>query len=73
MKGRKSGGRLPGVRNRVTTDMRELAVRLFRRNLRSADRWLKALGEKDPERALKVMTRLAKFKFPQEGLDVDAA
>ena len=60
--GFKSGGRVKGVENKVTSDIREKFNQLLNDNLETISNDIKALSRKD---RINVLLQLSKFVLPQ--------
>ncbi len=68
----KSGGRVAGTPNRVTSEFRETVQKLLDDNRENVSRWLTLVAEgdgsdqkPDPARALDLMAKLAEFAAPK--------
>jgi hypothetical protein len=75
-KGRpKTGGRVKGVPDKVTSEFRETVRRLLEDNSANFGRWLTTVaegdgsenGKPDPARALDLIAKLAEFAAPKLG------
>lgn len=72
-KGFKTGGRVPGVPNKVTQEFRATITTLLEKNASNIDLWLLqvALGngdaKPDPAKALDLLAKLAEFAAPKLG------
>lgn len=72
-KGKKTGGRLPGVKNRITTEFRETVRQLLEDNSANVGTWLDLVArgdadagvKPDPGKALDLITRLAEYAAPK--------
>ena len=69
----KTGGRKPGVTNRVTREFRETVRKLLEDNADNFGRWLMLvaegdgteIGKPDPGKALDIIAKLAEFAAPK--------
>lgn len=69
----KTGGRIKGTPNRVTTEFRETVRQLLEDNTENVQRWLTLVaegdgterGKPDPGKALDLLARLAEFAAPK--------
>lgn len=72
-KGFKTGGRVPGVPNKITQEFRATITTLLDKNASNIDLWLLqvALGhgdiKPDPAKALDLIAKLAEFAAPKLG------
>jgi hypothetical protein len=64
-KGRKTGGRLPGVPNKVTQEGRALFLAAFERMSPDFEGWVRAAAETDPAKAAGLLVSLAEFALPK--------
>jgi len=70
---RKTGGRVAGTPNKVTSELRETVCKLLDANADKIGVWLESVAEGDPEhglapdpaRALDIVARLAEFAVPK--------
>ena len=58
-------GRIKGVPNRVTADVREGIRHLLESNAPRMQEWLDHVAEEDPARALELLVKLAEFVVPR--------
>ena len=61
----KTGGRKPGVPNKVTREFRETVTRLLEDNAENVARWLEKVAADDPDKALQRLAQLAEFAAPK--------
>lgn len=61
----KTGGRKKGATNRVTREFRETVRQLLEDNADNVAVWLRQVAEKDPDKALDKLVRLAEFAAPK--------
>lgn len=61
----KTGGRAKGVTNKVTQEFRETVRLLLDDNRDNVAIWLAQVAEKDPDKALDKLVRLAEFAAPK--------
>lgn len=54
-------GRRKGVPNKSTEKIKEAFSKLLERNTKNIDGWLARVAEKDPAKALEIMTKFAPF------------
>ena len=70
-KGRKTGGRVAGTPNKVTTEFRQTITALLEKNAANVDLWLQQVAEghgdvkPDPGKALDLMAKLAEYGAPK--------
>lgn len=72
-KGFKTGGRVAGKPNKVTTEFRETVRALLEENSENVSKWLKLVAEgdalqeikPDPFKALDMLSRLAEYATPK--------
>lgn len=70
-KGRKTGGRVAGIPNKVTTEFRDTVRRLLDGNSKNIAKWLKEVAdgrgntEPDPGKALDLVSKLAEYAAPK--------
>lgn len=72
-KGKKTGGRVAGKPNRVTTEFRQTVQALLEANTENVPKWLKMVAEGDPVndikpdpfKALDMLARLAEYATPK--------
>ena len=60
-----SGGSRKGVPNKVTREFRETVRKLLEDNAENVAVWLSQVAEKDPDKALDKLVRLAEFAAPK--------
>lgn len=63
--GERRGGRAPGTPNKVTQEFRETVRLLLDDNRDNVAIWLAQVAEKDPDKALDKLVRLAEFAAPK--------
>ncbi len=61
----KSGGRVAGTPNRVTSEFRETVQKLLDDNRENVSLWLTEVASDDPARALDLIAKLAEFAAPK--------
>jgi hypothetical protein len=61
----KTGGRQKGVPNKVNKEFRETVRKLLEDNAENVALWLRQVSEKDPDKALDKLVRLAEFAAPK--------
>ena len=70
-KGIKTGGRVAGTPNKVTTEFRQTIAALLEKNASNVDLWLQQVAEgsgdvkPDPAKALDLLAKLAEFGAPK--------
>jgi predicted nucleotidyltransferase len=81
-KGQKTGGRIKGVPNRTTKDVREAIAVFAEANVTKLQGWLDATAQKDPAKAADLFVRVIEYHIPKlartelsggkagEGLDI---
>lgn len=62
---KKSGGRKPGIPNRVTSEFKEALIRLLNKSAPKMIEWLEQVD--DPGRRLEILCRLAEYIYPKLG------
>ena len=71
-KGRKTGGRIKGVPNKVTADTRAIFQAVFDHQVPKADGWFERVADDNPGKALESLLRLAEHFVPKlSSLKVD--
>lgn len=65
MKGKKTGGRLKGSENKVTTEIKEAYKNLIQNNISNLTLWLERVAEYNPEAALKYLLLLSEYVVPK--------
>jgi len=63
-KGLKTGGRVKGTPNRVTTGVREALCELAQNNVGSVQEWLERVAVDNPAEAVRLFLMLARFVVP---------
>lgn len=61
----KTGGRKPGVPNKVTREFRETVTRLLEDNAENVAEWLSQVAADDPDKALQRLAQLAEYAAPK--------
>lgn len=61
----KTGGRKPGVPNKVTREFRETVTRLLEDNAENVAEWLSRVAVDDPDKALQRLAQLAEYAAPK--------
>lgn len=61
----KTGGRKPGVPNKVTREFRETVTRLLEDNAENVAEWLSRVAANDPDKALQRLAQLAEYAAPK--------
>lgn len=61
----KTGGRKPGVPNKVTREFRETVTRLLEDNAENVAEWLSRVAADDPDKALQRLAQLAEYAAPK--------
>lgn len=61
----KTGGRKPGVPNKVTREFRETVTRLLEDNAENVAEWLTRVAADDPDKALQRLAQLAEYAAPK--------
>ena len=69
----KTGGRVAGKPNRVTTEFRDVVNALLEKNASNVETWLSAVADGNPEydikpdpyKALELLHKLAEYSFPK--------
>lgn len=61
----KTGGRKPGVPNKVTREFRETVTRLLEDNAENVAQWLERVAADDPDKALQRLAQLAEYAAPK--------
>jgi hypothetical protein len=61
----KTGGRLKGTPNKVTTQVREAIAEFAEANVGKLQAWLDAVAAKDPAKAAELFVRLLDFHIPK--------
>lgn len=60
-------GRVKGVPNKTTADVREAIAVIARENVGRCQAWLDAIGATDPARALDLFLRMIEYHIPKLG------
>lgn len=58
-------GRPAGVPNKTTQDIKEAYKKLIEDNLDNLTSWLEKIAEKDPEKAIRILTELSEYVIPK--------
>ena len=58
-------GRKKGVPNKITGDIKEAYKKLIEDNLGNLTQWLETIAEKDPEKAIKILSELSEYVIPK--------
>ena len=58
-------GRKPGSINKVTKDIKEAYRLLIENNIPNFNRWMDKIAEKDPEKAIKILSDLSEYVIPK--------
>ena len=59
------GGKKPGTLNKTTKDIKEAYRKLIENNLGNLTKWLNKIAEKDPEKAIKIISELSEYVIPK--------
>ena len=62
---KKEGGRKRGTPNKATKDIREAYRMLIQKNTGNLTKWLDAIAEKSPERAIYILAELSEYVIPK--------
>jgi hypothetical protein len=58
-------GRPKGVENKVTKDIKEAYRQLIEKNLDNLTAWVEKIAEKDPEKAIRILSDLSEYVIPK--------
>jgi nitrogen regulatory protein PII-like uncharacterized protein len=58
-------GKKPGTQNKNTKDIKEAYRLLIESNLDNLTKWVEAIAEKDPEKAIKILSDLSEYVIPK--------
>lgn len=58
-------GRPEGVPNKVTKDIKEAYRLLIESNLNNLTKWVERIAEKDPEKAIRILSDLSEYVIPK--------
>ena len=58
-------GRPAGVPNKATKDIKEAYRMLIEKNLDNLTGWLEIIAEKDPEKAIRIISDLSEYVIPK--------
>lgn len=61
----KTGGKKKGVPNKVTSDIKEAYRLLIESNIPNLSKWLDRIAEKNPERAITILSDLSEYVIPK--------
>jgi len=61
----KVGGKTKGTPNKVTQDIRDAYQKLIEDNLDNLTLWLESIAEKDPEKAIRILSDLSEYVIPK--------
>jgi hypothetical protein len=61
----KEGGRVAGVPNKATRDIKEAYRLLIENNLDNLTEWLEIIALKDPEKAIRILSDLSEYVIPK--------
>jgi hypothetical protein len=61
----KTGGKKKGVPNKITRDIKEAYRQLIENNLDNLTGWLEKIAEKDPEKAIRIISDLSEYIIPK--------
>lgn len=65
-KGRKkTGGRISGVENKTTQDIKKAYQMLIEDNIPNLNRWLQKVAEKNPAQAIMILSELSEYIVPK--------
>lgn len=64
MKGKKTGGKLKGSQNKVTTEIKEAFAELVRGNIPNITSWMQRVAVTNPDKALDFMHKFSQFNVP---------
>ena len=64
-KGMKSGGRVAGTPNKVTSEAREAIGMFVQSNAHRLQEWLDAIAETDPEKAFSLFQSVIEYHVPK--------
>ena len=59
------GGKPKGALNKTTRDIKEAYKELIEKNLDNLTKWLDKIAEKDPEKAIRILTELSEYVIPK--------
>jgi hypothetical protein len=62
---KKEGGRVAGVPNKATKDIKEAYRLLIEKNLDNLTGWLELIAAKDPEKAIRIISDLSEYVIPK--------
>jgi hypothetical protein len=58
-------GRGKGALNKTTIDIKEAYKQLIEKNLDNLTGWLEQIAEKDPEKAIRIISELSEYVIPK--------
>ena len=61
----KAGGRAKGSENKTTKDIKEAYRMLIEANLDNLTGWIERIAEKDPEKAIRILSDLSEYVIPK--------
>ena len=61
----KTGGRVAGIPNKATRDIKEAYRMLIEKNLDNLTGWLEIIADKDPEKAIRIINDLSEYVIPK--------
>lgn len=62
---KKVGGRQKGSQNKATKDIKEAYRLLIETNIPNLTKWVKTIAEKDPAKAINILSELSEFVIPK--------
>jgi hypothetical protein len=62
---KKVGGKKPGTLNKTTRDIKEAYRMLIESNLDNLTAWVEKIAEKDPEKAIRILSDLSEYVIPK--------
>ena len=62
---KKVGGKQKGTLNHTTRDIKEAYKQLIERNLDNLTGWLEIIAEKDPKKAIRILSDLSEYVVPK--------
>jgi hypothetical protein len=61
----KTGGKAKGTPNKSTSAIKEAYQKLIENNLDNLTAWLELIAEKDPEKAIRIISDLSEYVIPK--------
>lgn len=58
-------GKKIGTQNKTTRDIKEAYRLLIEKNLDNLTRWVEQIAEKDPEKAIRILSELSEYVIPK--------